>query len=264
MTSSVNPVNPALEAFVRALGTEKIWGEVLIRREGSAFELRHNADRAAAADQLKRISILEARKVATYNKAGQFRPLHSAPDLTNGWILVCSNEGELWRALQEFYPGSVPDWFGAQNGAKVTDYREFTNRQSGMYRITQLLTDEQAANVTRAACHARFCLKQRLWTVPGLAGDTGATKSAVPCLEPCAILLELARKSARIEQEEKSEVKLSKTELESFIAAAEAAIASGSSGERIGNVGSPSNPRRLQLLVEKFKQEARADTEDKE
>jgi hypothetical protein len=158
----------------------------------------------------------------------------------------------------------VPDWFGVQNNAKTTDYREFTNRQSGMYRITQLLTDEQAANVTRAACHARFCLKHRIWTVPGLGTDNVATKSEIPCLEPCAVLLELARKAARIEQEEKSEVKLSKSELESFIAAAESAVASGASGERIGNVGSPANPRRLQLLIEKFKQEVAGKSEEED
>lgn len=261
MTSSVNP---AIDAFVRALGSEKLWGEIIIRKRDGAFELCHNADRDSSPPQLKRISIVEARRLATYNKAGQFRPLHSAPDLPNGWILLCQNEVELWRALQEFYPGSVPDWFGVQNNAKITDYREFTNRQSGMYRISQLLTDEQAANVTRAGCHARFCLKQRLWAVPGLARDNVATKSEIPCLEPCAVLLELARKAARIEQEEKSEVKLSKSELESFIGAAEAAIASSAAGERLGNIGSARNPRRLQLLIEKFKQEAAEKTEQED
>jgi hypothetical protein len=78
------------------------------------------------------------------------------------------------------------------------------------------------------------------------------------------VLLELARKAARIEQEAKMDVQLSRSELESFIVAAEAAIASGATEERVGNVGSPGNPRRLQLLIEKFKQEmsGKAESED--
>ena len=133
-----------------------------------------------------------------------------------------------------------------------------------MYRITQLLTDVQAADVIRATCHARFCLKQRLWTVPGLETDSTTSKSAIPCLEPCAVLLELARKATRIEQEEKLPVQLSRSELESLLAGAEMMNASGLARERIGDMDSPANPRRLQLLLEKFKHEVRPNvkTED--
>ena len=197
-----------------------------------------------------------------FSANGQFRPLRSSPDLPSGWVLSCVGLVELWRALQEIYPGSVADWFAARSGAAPTSYREFTNRQSGMYRITQMLTDAQAADVTRAACHPRFCLKRRLWTVVGLEVDDARAKSEMPCLEPCAVLLELARKAMRIEQEEKAAVQLSRSELESFVAAAEAAIVNGAGGERLGNVASPTNPRRLQLLIEKFKQEARGESED--
>lgn len=259
--------NPAIEAFVGSIGPAKVWGEVLIQANGPLFELIHIADREVPRDRLKRISISELRRLAMFTSSGQFRPLHASPDLQRGWLLICEGTPELWRALQELYPGSLPDRFAAESGAKTTDYREFTNRQSGMYRITQLLTDEQAANVTRAACHARFCLKQRLWTAPGLPADLAAEKSDIVCLEPCAVLLELARKATRIEQEKKVQVHLSRSELESFIVAAEAAIASsasGASGERVANVASPSNPRRLQLLIEKFKQEISGKADEEE
>jgi hypothetical protein len=246
--------NPAIDAFVQNLGMEKVWCEVLIRAEAAGFTLLHVNDRQVPIDELRRISIPEARKFAMFTAAGQFRPLHASPDLPRGWLLVCNSTGELWRALQELYPGSVPDWFATLNGASPTHYREFTNRQTGMYRIAQLLTDEQASNVIRAGCHARFCLKRRLWTVEGLQPDSPATKSEIPCLEPCAVLLELARKSARIEQEEKLAVQLCKSDLESFLAAAEAVIANQSATERVGDIGSAGNPRRLQLLLEKFKQ----------
>jgi len=249
-------LNPAIEAFVRWIGDEKVWGEVFIRANLERFELRHSADREASGQELRRITVSDVRKLAIFTAGGMFRPLRASPDLQRGWILHCEGRQELWRALQEFYPGSIPDWFAAQNGAKPTHYRDFTKRQSGMYRITQLLTDEQAANVTRAACHPRFCLKRRMWTVDGAGVDSPSEKSEIACLEPCAVLLELARKAARIEQEEKAAVQLSKSELQSFLAAAEMAIGGGSSAERIGNVGLADNPRRLQLLIEKFKQES--------
>src|SRR5688572_19614734 len=247
--------NPAMEAFVGAIGAEKVWGQILIQPSQRGYTTRHVADRSVPAEQLKRIGLSDARKLAMFTGAGQFRPLRAAPDLPGGWLLICAGAGDLWRALQEFYPGSVADWFAVQNGVAPTNYREFTARQSGMYRITQLLTDPQAASVARAACHPRFCLKQRLWTVTGLEVDSSTSKSEIPCLEPCAVLLELARKASRIEQEEKLNVQFSRSDLESFLAAAEIAVNNGLAGERTGNIGAAANPRRLQLLLEKFKDE---------
>ena len=92
----------------------------------------------------------------------------------------------------------------------------------------------------RAGCHGKFCLKQRLWTVNGLPPDSSEEKSLIPCLEPCALLLEFARKAMRLEQ----------------------AVASGetidipradetNSEMREADFESSSNPRRLQLAIEK-------------
>ncbi len=257
MSAPADPVlapNPALAAFIETIQPETILAQVLLQRAGHAFNLRHIEDRDLPGEQLRRLSLPDLRKLALFNAAGQFRPLRSAPDLSRGWIFTCNTAAELWRALQELYPGAVPDWFAARSpNPPVTHYREYTNRQTGMYRISQLLTDDQAAKVIRACCHPRFCLKRRLWTISGLEPDSAASKSAIPCLESCAVFLELARKSARIEQEEKLGVQLTKSDLESFMAATEAALQSGAFAERTGNIGSPSNPRRLQLLLEKFK-----------
>jgi hypothetical protein len=247
-------LNPAIDAFVQEVAPEKIWAEVLIQLSGEEFILRHVRDRGVPTGELKQLTFSDLRKLSFLNAAGLFRPLRSSPDLQSGWVLSCSGATDLWRALQEIYPGSVADWFAVQNGASPTEYRQFTNRQSGMYRITQLLSDAQAAWVTRAACSQRFCLKRRLWTVAGLDADAAVGKSEIPCLEPCAVLLELARKCTRIEQEEKLGVQLSRSEMESFLAAAEIVIGSGLAGERVGNVSAPTNPRRLQLLLEKFKE----------
>jgi hypothetical protein len=249
--------NPAIDAFVLSIQPEKVWGEVLIQASGTEFLLRHLADRDRSIRDLRTITLRDVRSLAMFTAAGGFRPLRAAPNLAREWVLICNGPQELWRALQECYPGSIPDWFAAQNGTAPTNYREFTGRQSGMYRITVFLHDVQAANVTRAACHPRFCLKKRLWTVPGAAPDSPSVKSGIPCLEPCAVLLELARKATRIEQEEKLSVQLSRSELESFLAAVEIAAEQGISAGKIGDVAAPANARRLQLLLEKFKDEFR-------
>ena len=254
IANAVSLPNPALDAFIASIPPEKIWAQVLIQVADGTFTLRHLADRDLPSAELKTVSIPDLRKLAMFNAAGQFRPLRSAPDLSRGWIFTCNPAAELWRALQELYPGSIPDWFAAQSATPpVTNYRDFTNRQTGMYRISQLLTDDQAAAAIRACCHPRFCLKHRRWSVQGLEPDSAETKSSIPCLEPCAVLLELARKTARIEQEEKLDVQLTGSELESLLAATEAALQNNIFTERTGNIGSSSNPRRLQLLLEKFK-----------
>jgi hypothetical protein len=233
---------------------ERTWAQVLIRPAGKRYHLCHADDRAEA--ELKLIPVAELRELAMTNARGEFRPLKSAPDLRRGWRCECDTPGELWRAMQELYPGSVPDWFAAQGEAPpVTNYREFTNRQTGMYRITQLHSDEQAARVIAACCPPHLCLKQRLWTVEGgkdIQPDKAEAKSSIPCLEPCALLLELARKSARIEQEEKIAGELAPSEWETLAAAAEYLARERPASTRAGDTGAPLNPRRLELVWQKI------------
>ena len=121
-----------------------------------------------------------------------------------------------------------------------------------MYRVTTMLSDAQAAQVTRACCHPGFCLKQRLWTVNGLAQDGVEEKSLIPCLEPCAVLLEFARKSMRIEQEEKMKLEVSPGEAATLVAALKTALAYPDSDAREADFNAPGNPRRLRLLLEKL------------
>jgi hypothetical protein len=258
-------LNPAYREFVDSFDAERVWAQVIVKREGNGFILRHLHDRDANPATLKNITVPDLRQFATLDAFGQFRPLRSAPDLVSGWICQCKTEEEVARGIQELYPGSVPDWYSAKNGVSAAaNYREFTNRQSGMYRITQLLTDTQAAQVIVACCNARFCLKRRLWSVEGLAQEAAESKSAIPCLEPCAVLLELARRATRIEQEDKTSVQLPVSDFATLVRAAKLLLEAGKPSERTGNISSPLNPRRLQLVVEKYGAAADAATDKAE
>jgi hypothetical protein len=195
--------NPALKAFVAKIGSELTLAQVLIQRRSTGYELRHIQDRDALAESLRILPLPEARQLAQYNAAGEFRPLKSSPDLQRGWRLSLANGAELETALNHLYPGALADWYAAQSAnPPVTNYRDYTARQSGMYRITTLLTDPQVAEVIREVCDPSRCLKLRLWTVPGMSADEPAAKSLIPCLEPCAVLMESARKAIRAAQQE--------------------------------------------------------------
>ncbi len=257
--------NPALEKFVAQLGHELVLAQVLIRRRSPDYELRHMDDRDRPEAELQPIAFTGLRALAQFTADGAFRPLKSAPNLQTGWRATTANDVELERALNQLYPGAVADWFAVQSDPPpVTNFREFTRRQTGMYRITQKLTDAQAALVIRAGCHRSFCWKRRLWSVAGLAPDAPGEKSLIPCLEPCALLLEFARAAMRNEQADKLPLPLSPQEAATLRAALEALAGAPQRPSREGDFGAAENPRRAQLLLEKLHpllQPARDDTE---
>jgi hypothetical protein len=233
--------NPARVAFAAQAQTQTLVAQVLLKREGAGWELRHIADANRAISDLRNVSVEDLRELAQWNERGAFRPLKSAPNLRAGWKCSVTNETALESALSRLYPGFLADWYAArQSTLPITNYREFTQRQTGMYRITQQLTDRQAGEAIRACCHPTFCLKQRLWTVEGLPSDRAGTKSLIPCLEPCAVMLEFARTAARLEQADQREA----PEVQSGLA--------GRTDIREADFSAPENPRRIQLALEKM------------
>lgn len=245
--------NPALEAFVASIDQELTIAQLVVLRRTVGYELRHVEDRNRRPELLHELRPEEVRTLAQFTATGAFRPLKSAPNLQTGWRLRVNDTMELDRVLNQFYPGAIADWFASQSSApRITHYREFTGRQTGMYRTTTLLGDAQVPPVARACCHERFCLKRRLWTADGLASDPAERKSLIPCLEPCAVLLEFARKAMRIEQEDKWNLPLSSGEIATITAALEIGLAHPDPAVREADFNAPANPRRLQLVLEKL------------
>jgi hypothetical protein len=251
-------ISPAFAAFASEISTHLVFGEVQVRRVNAGFELRHIADGEAAETSLKLLAAGDLRRLAQFTGAGAFRPLKSAPNLSGGWRAVLSGEGALERALAHLYPGAVADWFAIHHGAgigrpaKITSYREFTGRQTGMYRITTKLDDTLAEAVVRSCCARDFCLKQRLWTVNGSSPGPDAVeeRSLIPCLEPCAILLEFARKIVRLEQDE---ARACSAPSQSEAAALPNDCPAANPGASIveSDFDDPNNPRRQRFVLEK-------------
>jgi hypothetical protein len=220
-------------------------------------------DRDAPTTRL--VAVEQLREIAQFTEYKQFRPLRTAPTLQRDWHLHTRDASELESALQCLYPGGIADWFAAQHpNPPVTHYRDFTGRQTGMYRITASLRDEQVAHLACAGCHERFCLKQRLWIVRGLAPEESSRKSMIPCLEPCAVLLEFARVIARIEQREKHNVTLTPDELETIVIALGRLVAASDTGAREADFSVPGNRRRAQWVLEKLEPFLAKDDEHEE
>lgn len=244
--------NPPLSAFVAAFKNEMVFGQLRIWRMERGFELRHLADQECDAASLRLLAENEIRPLVQFTAAGEFRPLKSAPNLQRGWRVTVRDAESLGAVVNQIYPGAVADWFAAQSPTPpITSYRDFTGRQTGMYRITTHLDDATAGAVARACCHSDFCLKRRLWTVPGLAPDSAAGKSAIPCLEPCAILLEFARKMARVTQEEKAQPASTVADRARQREEATAGLRQPDTTIAESDFDSPRNPRRLRFVLER-------------
>ncbi|WCJ60873.1 DR2241 family protein [Fontisphaera persica] len=247
-------MNPALVQFLAEIGEQFVVAQLLIERQGpEAFLLRHAEDAGESLANLQPVPLENLRERTQHNALGIFRPLRSSPDLIRGWYCRVESAAELELALDYLYPGFLADWFAVRTGtAAPTDYPAFTQRQSGMYRLTAKATPEQAAAIIQACCARPFCLKQRLWTVPGMSADRVEDKSIIPCLEPCAVLLEFARKRMRIAQETPAQLALAPTEIRGLLAAVENCLNHPDANLRVADFNAPTNPRHLLYVQQKL------------
>jgi sirohydrochlorin cobaltochelatase len=188
-------------------------GELEFEETSTGYRLYHWADRNGLQTAQRYHSSQAARELAKYNAGGNFRPLKGAPDLPSGWVIELETIDELRKALDYFYPGAIATWVAYQNGkTRPVSLRETVNRQSGMYRVTRKLGDEEARMLVREACRSEDrCLRTILWGIeenqtpdflPPSKTDpafdqTGQNRAAIPflCLEACNVLIARARSS---------------------------------------------------------------------
>lgn len=198
------------EAWLKAGGRRV--GQLIISAAGGGWELRHSED--AERDDLEMFSKWQdARLLANLDDGGSFRALKTAPTLRHGWKLLLPDANAVRLAVDFFYPAMLGVWMAHTRGEVVpVDLRETLGRQTGMYRITQKLTDEQAQRLIAKQCRTNGgCLKTILWrisagvSVPLLppekfrAEATTADSLPLLCHEACNILVAAARKMVKDE-----------------------------------------------------------------
>lgn len=196
------------ELLARCLESDRfLIGQILLHHD---YTLRHVED--ADRDKLDLFnSATDARQIARYDAQGQFRPLKTAPNLRRGWLLKLRSLEEMERALEYFYPAALGLWLSFLNGSlQPTSLRQTLDRQTGMYRITQLLKPDQAQELMAKCCTSEGgCLRTILWDLtPGepvsglpvekLSLDTlPADRIPLICRELCNLVVAAARPIAK-------------------------------------------------------------------
>lgn len=247
-------VNPQISTLRARLREPVQFLEIEIREEASGFLLRHVADRDRSLVELQVLTLDELASWADVTLRGTFRPNKAAPSLRRGWRCHPASEDDLAWALDQLYPGALADWHAWQAGtAGVTSFRDFMARQTGMYRGTQSLSDAQADQVATAGCDSSVCLRRRCWPTPGLDAAPSDSPLSVPCLEPCALLLEFARWTARQAREPHQSLAVTEADRQTLVAALEQALAHPPDDVREGDTRNPANPRRLLQLWHRLK-----------
>jgi len=245
--------NPAIRAFMAHVDPSMPFGQVIVRREAASFEVRPAVDAASAPGELDLLIPKELRSRVARDAQGRFRPLQSAPDLPSGWRASAASATELWEILNVLYPGAVGDWYAlAHQKQSPVGYRDFVNRQSGMFRNAAKLSDPQATQVARACCAPHHCLKNRLWNLSETAGPRPIDSPRLVCLEPCQILLELARRQFKLDQSPSTTLELPAEEFEVVINALDQLSKTRQGEGRPGDLAQPANPRRIDALRERL------------
>jgi sirohydrochlorin cobaltochelatase len=197
---------------------EVIIGEIVATRTPAGpFEVRPRfegpqADPTGASDIKTFTSPAAARNLARYDRLGRYRPLKGAPNLATGWRLQLGNVEEVVQALDAFYPGALATWIAFQQGNLApVNLRDTLKRQSGMYRVTQKITNAQANEMVGKCCRSDGgCLRTILWRLDAQnpvsslpltkfdprVDQLGTIEKCVPylCVEACNLLVAQARR----------------------------------------------------------------------
>ena len=175
-------------------------GQVVIKINPEGFCLRHQDD-AGREDLEVFYSPEDALGIARYDDSGDYRPLKTAPNLRRGWELRLDSLAALHLALDGIYPAALGNWRMVLRGEKIAPpLRETLNRQTGMYRITGLLTHHEASRIIDSLCRPG-CLRQILWPIESAESDPAPTapEGRIPlfCTNPCSHFLGKAREAVK-------------------------------------------------------------------
>src|SRR5258708_17849261 len=95
--------------------------------------------------------------------------LKGVPTFPTGWELRLDSIDSLRLAIDSFYPGALAGWLAWDEGrANPVDLRTTLNRQTGMYRVTQKLSNAQTDELAGRVCRSNGgCLRTIFLTIDG-------------------------------------------------------------------------------------------------
>lgn len=146
---------------------EGVWniGQIHVSPDGAGGYLLSHCDDAASEtnSSLERLSEPAAiRQLTLYTESGEFRPIKTAPNLKTGWLIQARDADELRLILDFIYPSALGLWEHHLAGVlNPIPLRETLSRQTGMYRYSNNITDEQAEQL--ATEQAALSLRKIAW-----------------------------------------------------------------------------------------------------
>lgn len=177
----ISTLDEALSALL-AEGYDRMGEVAFSRTDDGGYALCHRDDASRSAQELKKWSRAEdAEEIARYDDAGAYRPLKTAPNLCHGWRLELSDLPTLRLALECLYPGRLGAFLQwRRQRLAVTPLRETLGRQTGMYRVTQKISDEQATALVGRCCRSEGgCARTILWSLD-LADNEMTLRTVLP------------------------------------------------------------------------------------
>jgi len=157
-----------------------------------------------------------ARKLGLYTPEGEYRFTKGEISLPSGWIILLENMAQLRRALDLFYPASLGLWNAwKKDEIRTQNLRDKLNRQTGMYRHSQNVSDLGAQHLVKTLCGpTNKCVKKILWQLdndtPLEASEASQFDGTLPggkaiplvCQEACNFFVAQCRKQSKKEFEE--------------------------------------------------------------
>ena len=199
LTAAASSTLRKLLATALAEGYQKI-GQAAFEPDGPGFIIRHAEDTKRSDLEIFN-NPHDAASIALYDDAGNYRPLKTAPNLKHGWLLRLGSLADLHLALDLLYPAALANWRALLRGEKIaTPLRDTVNRQTGMYRVTGLITDDEAQGIVDSLCHTG-CLRRIQWPIPSAAEPPliPAREKEIPllCIDACSLLIGEARRGVK-------------------------------------------------------------------
>jgi len=185
----------AIREFLELQSSRGSWifGELSI----SGLTIRHLRDIPVPALQVY-TRPEDARELVKFDDSGRYRPLKTAPNLKRGWLLNLASLDDLQLALDFIYPAALGTWLAFSRGSlDATPLRQTLDRQTGMYRVARLVTDEQAEGAIDEICR-QGCLRRRLWSIhENQEARPDTHQPCVLCAEACGLLIAACRAEAK-------------------------------------------------------------------
>ena len=138
-------------------------------------------------------SVEALREHLRFDERGRYRPLSGARTMRGGWA-ISMPENLAEAAIEVVYPQALLHQRQAAAGPlRVVTFGEVVERQRGRYRVAGEL-DAEGRERTRDVLCSR-CVRTPVWA------EEAAPEDAIPCPEPCSVMVALCREAALWQQD---------------------------------------------------------------